>query len=430
MTTSFKDFASSTFRHPRAGSLLTKIGLGHFVTSVVMSFGLYQALFDSAPLESGLKDFFGSQTSLFGSARTRHHQCSTRVAVVATVDFGKRAQLITSYNRPNLGSSSEFEREDDETKGMRIWEAGLATSAAPFYLAPFNKTETGILYLDGALHMNCPAPGAVEEIRKLWPEHPPSLDVLVSIGTGVQDSEVKIPRAIRIGGFEEICRSFHSKLDSETQWQEFAASSATDAFRDRLHRLNPPIDENLQKVTLWQWDKMAKLEEMVRRQMKEGEWRKRIDEAANDLLASLFYFEPHANEPSSANNLTPTGTQHVNGAPEIHGTIRSRLRHGSAELNRLLDRVKGLFYTKLSMSRPPSSLLQHDPWTEIAAFHTIKAQVMVSRQPFRVPVRLGETSETRLLVLAVRFKEASAPLPISGFPTLLHDLHVKARSWD
>ncbi|KIY03273.1 uncharacterized protein Z520_01740 [Fonsecaea multimorphosa CBS 102226] len=438
LTKAFKSFASSTFVHPRAGSLLTKIGLGHFVTSVVMSFGLYQALFDSTPLENGLKDFFGDQTSLFGSARTRHHQCSTRVAVIATKEFGKRAHLITSYNRPNLASSSDFEREDDESKGMRIWEAGLATAAAPFYLAPFKKAETGILYFDGALHMNCPAPGAVEEIRKLWPEHTPSLDVLLSIGTGIQDSEVKIPRAIRIGGFEEICRTFHSKLDSENQWQEFIASGATDGIRDRLHRLNPPIDVNLQKVTLWHWNKMAKLEEMVQRQMREPEWVARLDNATNALLASLFYFEPDAVQPSaSTNNLTPTGTRHVSNnsaAPELHGTIRSRLRHGSAELLRLLSHVKGLFYTKLSMSRAsPSALLQHDPWTEVAAFHTIKDKVVEqSGQRFRVPVCLEESSEggSKLLVLAVRLKDCSAPLPISGFPTLLHDLHLKARSWD
>ncbi|KIW76465.1 hypothetical protein Z517_11211 [Fonsecaea pedrosoi CBS 271.37] len=445
MTEAFKSFASSTFAHPRAGSLLTKIGLGHFVTSVVMSFGLYQALFDSTPLETGLKKFFGTQTSLFGSARTRHHQCSTRVAVVATKEFGKRAHLITSYNRPNLGPGSDFEREDDESKGMRIWEAGLATAAAPFYLAPFKKAETGILYFDGALHMNCPAPGAVEEIRKLWPEpHSPSLDVLVSVGTGIQESEVKIPRAIRIGGFEEICRTFHSKLDSENQWQEFTASGATDGIRDRLHRLNPPIDEHLQKVTLWQWNKMAKLEDMVQRQMREPEWRARLDNAANTLRASLFYFEPDgeatSSSSSSTNNLTPTGTRHVNNNhnnnnnhinPEIQGTIRSRLRHGSAELARLLTRVTGFFYTTLSMSRgSPWSLLQHDPWTEITAFAAVKDAVIQSGQRFRVPVRLDEPSETKLLVLAVRLHDCSAPLPISGFPTLLHELHLKARSWD
>ncbi|OAP65530.1 hypothetical protein AYL99_01502 [Fonsecaea erecta] len=432
MTDAFKSFAVSTFAHPRAGSLLTKIGLGHFVTSVVMSFGLYQALFDSAPLENGLKRFFGAHTSLFGSARTRHHQCSTRVAVFATKEFGKRAHLITSYNRPNLASSSDFEREDDESKGMRIWEAGLATAAAPFYLAPFKKAETGILYFDGALYMNCPAPGAVEEIRKLWPDHTPSLDVLVSIGTGIQDSEVKIPRAIRIGGFEEICRTFHSKLDSENQWQEFIASGATDGIRDRLHRLNPPIDENLQKVTLWHWNKMGKLEEMVQRQMREPEWKARLDDAANALLASLFYFEPHTEEAAASNNLSHTGTRHINGSlPEIHGTIRSRLRHGSGELVRLLTRVQGFFYTKLSMSRAtPSALLQHDPWTEIAVFHPIKDKVVRSGQRFRVPVRLEESSESKLLVLAVRLDNCSAPLPISGFPTLLQDLHLRAKSWD
>ncbi|OQV02996.1 hypothetical protein CLAIMM_08101 [Cladophialophora immunda] len=178
---------------------------------------------------------------------------------------------------------------------------------------------------------------------------------------------------------------------------------------------------------------MARLEEMVRRQMREAEWEARVDDAAHALLASLFYFEPaHADHaPWTSNSLTHPGTRHVHGASEIHGTVRSRLRHGSTELARLLARVQGLAYTTLAMSRAPAAaLLQHDPWTEIAAFHPVKDKVVASGHRFRVPVRLEEASESKLLVLAVRLTDCAAPLPISGFPTLLHDLHLKAKSWD
>ncbi|OCT52873.1 hypothetical protein CLCR_09577 [Cladophialophora carrionii] len=70
LTKAFKSFASTTFLHPRAGRLLNRSGLGHFVTSVVMSVGLYQALFDSNPLQAGLERFFGAHTSLFSSAHS------------------------------------------------------------------------------------------------------------------------------------------------------------------------------------------------------------------------------------------------------------------------------------------------------------------------------------------------------------------------
>lgn len=433
LTKAFTSFARATFSHPRAGPLLTKIGLGHFVTSVVMSFGLYQALFDASPLEAGLKQFFGKHTSLFGSARTRHHQCSTRVAVIATKEFGQRPYLISSYNRPNIGSCSDFEREDDENKGMRIWEASLATSAAPFYLPPFKKAETDAVYFDGALYLNCPAPGAMEEMRKLWPADTTQLDFLLSIGTGIQDSEVKIPKAIKIGGFAEICRVFHSKLDSENQWQQFYESGANAGIRDRLHRLNPFIDESLQKVTLWQWEKMAKLEEMVARQMKEPEWKAQVDHVADVLLANLFYFEPDPFEPASANNLTPTGTQHFNTAVALEGTVRSRMRHGSVELGRLLDRVTGLFYTQVptsSSDRFHSSPSQRESWTEIAAFITVKEQVKQLKRLFRVPVRLSETPERASLVLAVRFRGSYSTIPISGFPVSSDDLRMRAKLWD
>lgn len=433
LTKSFKSFASATFARPQAGRLLTRIGLGHFITSVVMSCGLYQALFDSAPLQAGLKKFFGDHTSLFGSARTRHHQCSTRVAVIATKEFGEKPHLITSYNRSKVGADSDFDREDDETKGMKIWEAGLATSAAPVYLPPFKKAETGIVYFDGALHMNCPAPGAVEEVRKIWPEHTPSVDVLLSIGTGIQEAEVKIPKAIRIGGFAEICRSFHRQLDCEHQWDQFVASGASTSIRDRLYRLNPPIDEHLQKVTLWQWDKMDKLEAMVERQMEETVWASRVSEVANALLANLFYFEPAFEAAPSFVDLASTGRRQTEAVTEIQGTIRTRLRHGSLELRRLLNRVGGLSYTKLSaLSREKTSSapVKYEPWAEITAFTTIKEQVKQSRQPFRVPVRFSEESEAKSILVAVRFKDSRVPVPISGFPASLHELHTKAKSWD
>lgn len=430
LTKAFTSFASKTFAHPCAGPLWSSIGLGHFVTSMVMAIRWYRSLFDSAPLESGLKAFFGENTSLFGSARTRKHQCPTRVAVIATKDCGDRPCLISSYNRPSVMSGGDFEREDDERKAMKIWEAGLATSAAPLYLPPFKKVETNTEYFDGALHLNCPAPEAWEEMSKLWPDGSASLDFLLSMGTGKQESEVKVPKVIRIRGVTEICRSFHSKLDSENQWQEFYRSAALAHVRDRLHRLNPVIDRDLQKVALWQWEKMAKLDAMVARQMKEPEWKTRIDNLTYTLLASLIYFEPDPSEPLSASSLTPAGTRHFNMDVAIKGTVRSRLRHHSIELTGLLDKLSGLFYTTISTwssHRFHYSQVQPDRWVEIKEFASVRDRVKQS--PFRVPVCL-KSSESELLVLAVRFKGSASTVAISGFPAHLNDLHNKARLWD
>ncbi|KXX79887.1 Phospholipase A I [Madurella mycetomatis] len=71
-------------------------------------------------------------------------------------------------------------------KDMRVWEAALATSAAPYYLPPFKKTNTGTMYVDGAVFANCPAANAYAETQALWPNHAASLDLLVSLGMGRQ----------------------------------------------------------------------------------------------------------------------------------------------------------------------------------------------------------------------------------------------------
>jgi len=65
---------------------------------------------------------------------------------------------------------------------MAIWEAALATFAAPIYLPTFRKDTT--IYVDGAMYANCPVRLALEGKDRIWHHDGASLDVLVSLGTG------------------------------------------------------------------------------------------------------------------------------------------------------------------------------------------------------------------------------------------------------
>lgn len=103
----------------------------------------------------------------------------------------------------------DFERQDDPREEFKIWEAGLATSAAPFYFRAFNKPENKTDYVDGGLHNNCPARYAVDEIRRIWPNSGHSkMDLLVSVGTSIQKKHVKVPKALEIESFQDICAAF------------------------------------------------------------------------------------------------------------------------------------------------------------------------------------------------------------------------------
>jgi hypothetical protein len=49
-----------------------------------------------------------------------------KVAVTSSKDNGINKCLITNYNRPTLDDNLDFEREDENGKEMKIWEAAIA----------------------------------------------------------------------------------------------------------------------------------------------------------------------------------------------------------------------------------------------------------------------------------------------------------------
>ncbi|KAH8699414.1 hypothetical protein GQ44DRAFT_733209 [Phaeosphaeriaceae sp. PMI808] len=407
MTEKFVDFATDTFSRPNAGEVLTKIKIGHTITKIFMALGFTRTMFDSSPLRRGLIEYFGRDTRLFSMARTRKHQCSTRVAVVAATNAGDTLCLLPSYNRPDLSDCSDFEREVDDNKGMKIWEAALATSAAPFYLPPFKKPETGKEYVDGALYANCPAETALREMKKLWPDNGVSLDVLLSLGTGQQKKEIKIPKTVRIGGFEETCRSFHNNLDTQRLWEKFLQTDAADAVKCRLRRLNPDIEPELGYISIFHHDKMAPLLRMVAKQMSEPTRRREVQGIANTLLANLFFFEPDGKNPASPAILSVDGTNALKSSTALAGTIRCRLRHNSVELKTLLSKVLDFSYALLPehchshATELPSDLY----WNEVAEFKDMMPEILDNKR--------SRASH----VLAVRMKESPMRwIPVSGFP--------------
>lgn len=153
-------------------------------------------------------------------------------------DERETEHIITNYNRP-LGGWTRFEREGDADKDMKIWEAALATPAAPFYLPPFYKKPGNADYIDGAVYANCPAKVANEEVGKLWPNEGISLDILLSLGTGRQaKKKPKIPKATRYGVFIPILHMFERQMDTDRIWDDLVRNSHV---RDRLRRLNPNV---------------------------------------------------------------------------------------------------------------------------------------------------------------------------------------------
>ncbi|KAJ9144763.1 hypothetical protein NKR19_g6375 [Coniochaeta hoffmannii] len=463
MMTFFADISRKTF----STSVLKKI-----TNYAFMVLRIADSVFSADALRKGLQEHFHPHgTALFAPAmHTGIMSSGTRVAVTSARDMGQTACLITSYNHPSSptpsgGTSLLVEREENTDKDMKIWEAALATSAAPFYLPPFEKQEIATSYVDGAVYANCPAQVAFSELERIWPDNGAPLDTLVSLGTGLQRRRPAddVPGLVNMGFFVSLRAMFQRQLDSKSSWAAFRDSHCPAAARCRLRRLDPPLGRGGRGgedyVELWDYRKIEELQAAVSRWAESDEAAGEIEEVANTLLANLFFFEPDGAAGPSSSSTTLLSDPTLDTLP---GSIRCRLGHGTPELKRLLgEMVEGFYHVQLGPSLPSNTtgggggggggaadILKEVSRVPMARWQRITARVrgrdarpgemLVGEggvQKFRLPyafrVRKGggaaATATAAHQVLGVKLGRCEQPVPISGFPTTLGELGRRAK---
>jgi Patatin-like phospholipase len=412
--TFFENAAKETFGRSRAGSGL--------LSRALVIFGRYQSQYSARPLSTALSNYFREDTSLFAPAKSRHFQSTTRVAVTTARDEGETECLIANYNRP-LGDWTRFEREDDAAKDMKICDAALATSAAPFYLPPFLKQPGNTDYVDGAVYANCPAKVAIEEKDKLWPDDGTSLDILLSLGTGRQSKKKpKIPKTIRYGVFTPVLKMFERQMDTEKIWDELHRTSPANV-KARLHRLNPPIQGQTGEYV--DIDHHKELEHLMK---SVSDWTTTNGAAyiryiSYILIANLFFFEP------DPRNLPEEGRG-------LCGSVRCRLQHESEAVRVLLaDKVVGFWHATVTRAEVPElRRLVNGRWGPVRDI------LGATRRPSQMILEEGNTKKFRLnfqlppshngaayQVLAVQLEGEPEKIAISGFPATLEELSLRSK---
>jgi len=444
MITFFKKVSSATFEQSVFSRLLK---YGKIVVRV------RDSVFGSKNLRQGLQDYFTPKdTALFAPAlHTQLMSSGTRVAVTSAKDGGKTACLIASYNHSSSTESSAcLEREEDANKDMKIWEAAMATSAAPYYLPAFEKPELGTSYVDGAVWANCPAEVAYHEMEKLWPGDTGTLDALVSLGTGMQDAKpAEMPALVNLGFLATLRAMFQRQMDSKATWFNFVTQSAPPHVRPRLYRLDPPIRGGDDPVRLYDYEMIPDLQERMEA------WTSSTAQAeialvADTLVANLFFFEPDDDIQDQPSVLLSDRTNDV-----LCGTIRCRLGHQTPQLVQLLELVDGFAFTQLDAAVGDANLVERVQQLPPGHWEPIRMAVregpiprrasaldmMVVNDPhahvhgavghavpkFRVPytvvVRKGSLGP---LVLGVKLHRRDKRIPISGFPVTMAELKRRA----
>ncbi|KAF2466166.1 uncharacterized protein BDR25DRAFT_317959 [Lindgomyces ingoldianus] len=427
MKETFIRLAHKTFGKRREGELISKIDPFKITSKLMMLFQIFPSIYPTTPLQKGLIELFGRDTTLFSSTSQIRQQRATRVAVTSTKDASASLCLIANYNRFNLQNSDDFEREDENEKELRTWEAGLATSAAPLYFRPFKKNASNKDYVDGALHANFPVPVALEEASKIWPQSN-SLDVLVSVGTGIQEREYHIPSMAKIGGIEKIFALFQNSLDTERSYQTLMNASQKSPAYQRIRRLNAKIDGGY--VALDDHTKLEELDQMLNKQVLKpdgtlNELGRSIAEVADILIASLFFFEID-------DGTSPTSLVRDPVKPKksmLFGSIRCRLAHESPELKHLVNKIDE-FTLMESVNKSHNGLNPSSSTSttskKIGLTDEQRNEVRTLGKRFRIAVTISTFDvENAQQVLAVRLKNRNTSIPISGFPVTLKELHSR-----
>jgi hypothetical protein len=135
----FLELAKETFRSTRDGRLWSYVDPLSITPKMFLLFRIWQSIYKTTPLQRGLMKLFGSDQPLFSTAAITKQQRRIRVAVTSSCEG--IPWIISNYSRPNLPETSSmarkpaslselgasetprFEREDEQQKEVKIWEA-------------------------------------------------------------------------------------------------------------------------------------------------------------------------------------------------------------------------------------------------------------------------------------------------------------------
>jgi hypothetical protein len=284
-----------------------------------------------------------------------------------------------------------------------------ATSAAPTFFKPYTHHATGVVYKDGALKCNNPIRIADSERRSIWRSGNNSLDLHLSIGTGVNreyftrppgDTDQNHNRRSRtgIGVLIDIATdAVKSTMDSESEYESFLRDLHDEEIRKRYHRFNVRINDGQPMPSLDDYKHIQRLKDLAKKYCESEDMKPRLQEVARILVSSTFYFEGES-------------WNRVSRHWVCQGTIHSRL---SAERQEALSTLlrKRLRFTVKTESPPNAG---EEPEFEMVT--TVPATV--TPWPMSLEFAVPEASKNRRICIDVLLPDGFHHA-ISGFPRII-----------
>jgi hypothetical protein len=289
------------------------------------------------------------------------------------------------------------------------------------FFTPHQKEATKTTYLDGGLSHNNPIYAATEECGKIWPDRSiANPDILVSIGTGsFAKNKVELPKVFDDSWLSNLLNSYLNNINGEATWERFWSSHKQVVYPQVHYRLNFRFPDDIEYCRIDQHERIEELLSVfessfpLNRGSANGTSNRGLSEAlnqaANLLIAKLFYFE----------STYEKEINYAGGAPsyKLRGRILCRLPRNCNALKKLVERIHSF------TAGEGSTAVDAMKGTALLQFgESVKAAVRDTNGKFRVEhvVETVEPSD-KLQNISIRLVPESGgeqmhALPISGFP--------------
>ena len=146
-----------------------------------------------------------------------------------------------------------FERNPDLAHDIPIWEVARATSAAPSYFEP--AKIDGLAYLDGGFGANNPGHEVYREVRRMNNNSANAIGLLMSIGTGLNDTSGRIIDGIGLPRYLNYLKFMKKCATDAEKTHEYLLELIENRFP--YYRLN--VEEGIGAMKLDEWKTRGKL---------------------------------------------------------------------------------------------------------------------------------------------------------------------------
>ncbi|KAH7319133.1 hypothetical protein BKA65DRAFT_556563 [Rhexocercosporidium sp. MPI-PUGE-AT-0058] len=392
-------------------------------------------------LEAALKKAFTQDARMLGHPCSRQvaTQSNTKIAVTSSVFSSGQGCIFTNYNRLELPHADRppysFIREQIAEKGIRVWEAARASSAAPTWFDEFYHANSGQNFLDGGLYNNNPINIAFWEQRLIWPNC--QSDIIVSLGCGQaskKDNEPassnntntrfaavkrfaqswtewiveKVPGRAIYGVAKIAWAQFENSMDSQKTWAEFY-NKLDYGKQQRAFRLSAMLQDKVPELD--DVESIPMLEQCVTDSMSTNFLQQQlVRQLARRLVASSFYFDLKDKKLLKEEQHAVKGSIHCRfPKASLHEEIRhlgkyfkSIYEDNAIEAPYFLVKEEGRIYEHMFHLTDP-----------ILENMITNSNFSLSSQPFVVELR----AQSSLLHILLCFgQNQDDQFPISGFP--------------